>query len=346
MPTSKTLRILLLSDGLPGHANQSRGLVSWLSQRYSCMVEELDVSLRFRPLARVLLPCLLHGGRLGAAITPGFYRTAPSLSQVPGLIISAGGNTSFLNVALAQRWQIPNVFLGSKRRLHSDDFAAHLTLEPTGEPNNIVMTLAPTLVDPQQLQHKGQELRSTLGLAAEEKLNMVAIGGNGAGYQYDSQSVQQLVQLMVQEHHRTGRRWLLTTSRRTGAALEQQLKGAIPAELLADAVWWSEAPRKVMAAYMGAADMLFVTADSMSMIAEAIASTRPTVVLQPEKAQPEPRYHEALQRYDRLDLCRLAELGKPLAPATSDSMAVTEAREALLDQLAAQLELSHFQRLN
>jgi len=339
MPTSKTLRILLLSDGLPGHANQSRGLVSWLSQRYSCVVKELDVSLRFRPLARVLLPSLLHGGRFGAAITPCFYRAAQSLPQVPDLIISAGGNTSFLNVALAQRWQIPNVFLGSKRRLRSDDFAAHLTLEPTGEPHNIVMTLAPTLIDPQELQQKGDELRVSLELSVDEQLNMLAIGGEGAGYQYDSTSVQQLVQLMEQEHHRTGRRWLLTTSRRTGAALEQQLRQLIPAELLADAVWWSEVPRKVMAAYMGAADLLFVTADSMSMIAEAISSTRPTVVLQPEKAQPELRYRDALQRYDRLGLCCLAELGKPLAAFPSGSTAVTEAREALLDQLAAQLDL-------
>jgi mitochondrial fission protein ELM1 len=101
-----------------------------------------------------------------------------------------------------------------------------------------------------------------------------------------------------------------------------------------------------MAAYMGAADQLFITADSMSMIAEAISSTRPTVVLQPEKAQPEHRYRDTLQRYDRLGLCRLAELGKPLPSSPSGSAAVKEAREALLDQLAAQLDLSHFQRLN
>jgi len=40
-----------------------------------------------------------------------------------------------------------------------------------------------------------------------------------------------------------------------------------------------------------------------------------------------------------LGLCCLAELGKPLAAFPSGSTAVTEAREALLDQLAAQLDL-------
>jgi len=96
----------------------------------------------------------------------------------------------------------------------------------------------------------------------------------------------------------------------------------------------------VMTAYMGAADQLFVTADSMSMIAEAIASAKPTMVLQPEKSQPEQRYREALQHYDHLGLCRVAELGKPSGSAPSGSTAVIQARETLLDQLVKRLGLS------
>ena len=156
MASSTTLNILILSDGLPGHVNQSRGLVSWLSNRYHCEVREVDVALRLRPVARILLPRLLHGRAPGASVTSCFYRKNATLLPVPDLLVSAGGNTSFLNAALARKWQVPNVFLGSKRRLRSDDFAAHLTLEPTGEPHNIVMALAPTLIDPERLQHRVQ----------------------------------------------------------------------------------------------------------------------------------------------------------------------------------------------
>ncbi len=336
MGSPKTLRILLLSDGLPGHLSQSRGLVKWLADRYRVETREAIISLKFKPLARLVLP-YVTGTSCMAPLILQCYSGVPDDGQSVDLIVSAGGATSFLNAALARHWQIPNVFLGSKRRLRSDDFTAHLTLEPTGEPHNIVMLLAPTLIDPKQLESKGHELRVSLGLPADEKLNMLAIGGDGAGYHYDSESVQQLAQLMIQEHQRCGRRWLLTTSRRTGKALEQQLKSSIPSDLLADSVWWSEVPRKVMAAYMGAADQLFITADSMSMIAEAIASTKPTVILQPERAQPEARYRDALQRYERSGLCRLAALGQSLEPAPASSEAVTRAREALLDQLSAQL---------
>lgn len=343
MPGPQTLNILLLSDGLPGHVNQSRGLVSWLSERYCCEVTELDISLRMKPLSRVMLPHLLHEAGWGAAIVPYFYAKSSLMSllpSAPNLILSAGGNTSFLNVALARRWRVPNVFLGSKRRLRSDDFAAHLTLEPTGEPHNIVMLLAPTLINPQHVARKGHELRLSLGVQSDEKLSMLAVGGDGAGCRYDSEEVEQLVQLMVQEYQCKGRRWLLTTSRRTGKALEQKLKKNIPAELLVDSVWWSESPRKVMAAYMGAADHLFVTADSMSMIAEAIASNKPTMILQPKGAQPEARYREALQRFERSGLCRLAVLGQPIDPAPVVSNAFARAKEALLDELTASLGLS------
>ena len=339
--SSGKLRILLLSDDLPGHRSQSRGLVKWLENRYSVVCYESSVRLKCKLLARLILPHLVRSPFLAFVVVQ-FYRGVPSGSQDFDLIISAGGSTSFLNVALAQQWHIPNVFMGSKRRLHSEDFAAHLTLEETGEPHNIVMMLAPTQIDPTELQQKGKELRLEQGLAADERFNMLAVGGDGAGYQYDRTSVQNIAELMKQEYRKTDKRWLLTTSRRTGPVLEQQLKETVPAELLADAVWWSEAPRKVMVAYMGAADCLFITADSMSMIAEAIFSTRPVVVLRPGKANPETRYADALDRYEKEGLCRLATLGQPICPPPEGSCAVVRAREALLDELSDQLGLNAF----
>lgn len=347
MTNEKTLRILVLSDGLPGHVNQSRGLVRWLSNDYRTAVQEFDVSLRFKPLSRIALPFLLNSGKFGEYITPKFYRHVSQLmAHKPDLIVSAGGNTSFLNVALARRWGVHNIFLGSKRRLRSDDFAAHLTLEPTGEDNNIVMMLAPTLIDPREISKKGDELRLALGLAEGERLNLLAVGGNGAGYQYDNRSVEQLVHLIQDEYIKTGKRWLISTSRRTGSLLENQLREAIPERLLADVVWWSEEPRRVMSAYIGAAEKLFVTADSMSMIAEAVSSEKPTIVLQPQNSNPETRYREALERYEVLGVCRLLELEKPLHSFAPNLTAIRESRERLLDHLSDRLDLSSFKRLN
>ncbi len=306
----KKMRILLLSDGLPGHLSQSRGLIKWLESRYSVEANEVKIGLRYKPLARLVLPYMTRFRRL-APLVMKFYRGVPDNLHGINLIVSAGGSTSFLNVALAQRWEIPNIFLGSKRRLRSHDFTAHLTLEPTGEPHNIVMMVPPTMIEPQDLERKGEELRRSLGLAPDEKLNMLAIGGNGAGYRYDGQSVQQIAELMMQEHQRTGKRWLLTTSRRTGSELERKLRDTIPPEILADSVWWAESPRKVMGAYMGAADQLFVSADSMSMIAEAIASGKGTNILTPSNGNPSERYLRAIDRFTNYGLAEKVCLAGP-----------------------------------
>lgn len=335
----RPLQVLLLSDGLPGHGNQARGLVNWLRSRYKLDCHEQEVRLRLRPLARLLMPWLLRLGRPGAGLVRCFYRLGPTPAGVPDLIVSAGGNTSFLNVALARLKGVPNVFLGSKRRLRSNDFAAHLTLQPTGEPHNIVMELVPTLTDVETQREAGDTLRRELGIEAGEKLYALIIGGNGAGFTYDEGTWQQLTQLATELAQRDRCRWLLTTSRRTGGAGEAVLRTSLDGPLLADSVWWSEAPRKVMNAYLGAADAVLVTADSMSMINECIASGKPTLLLEPPGAQPDARYRGALERFVAADYCHHHRLGEPLPALGWQAPASQAIRDRLLDVLERQLAL-------
>ncbi|ANG61217.1 hypothetical protein A8C75_01245 [Marinobacterium aestuarii] len=339
MNTRPSLRVLLLCDGLPGHANQARGLVQWMSARYDIECTEIEVRLRLRALARLLLPWLLNRGPLGWRLVRYFYAMPDTDANSMQLIVSAGGNTSFLNVALARIHRIPNVFLGSKRRLHSHDFSAHLTLEPTGERNNLVMELVPTLTDIEQQAVAGVQLRQTLGIDASERVYALVIGGDGAGFQYDEAAWKQVAALVESLAQRDGCRWLLTTSRRTGAAGERLLRALIDPALLLDSVWWSESPRKVMNAYLGAADAVFVTADSMSMLNECIASAKPTVLLEPCQAQPDARYRGALERFVAADYCRHHRLVEPL-PALGWQAPTSQAiRGRLLDALERQLAL-------
>lgn len=339
MNKNKPINVLILSDGLPGHANQARGLVNWLSRRYAVKSNELSVKLRYKGLAQLLLPWLLHHQHSPTTLISWFYSYPQKEIEKPDLIISAGGNTSFLNVALARDWQIPNIFIGSRRRLYSSDFSAHLTLEPTGQANNIVMELSPTLTNIAVLLNQGQQLRETLNIQREQKLYMLALGGDGAGYRYNQESCQQMSQLMTELSLRDNCRWILTTSRRTGSVLEKALKQLIDPNLLADAVWWHDNPRKVMNAYMGAVDCIFISIDSMSMISEAIASNKPTILLQPEMASPEPRYQQALDDFYRAGYCTILPLGSPPPLLKSVNNKSSDAREKLLDKLEEMLSI-------
>jgi mitochondrial fission protein ELM1 len=334
MASKLALRILILSDGLPGHTNQSRGLVNWLASRYDIEYQLVDIKLRAKGLSRVILPWLLHHTDNTGLVTQFYHYSDVSLAQ-PNLIISAGGNTSFLNVVLARHLNIPNIFLGSKRRLHSDDFSAHLTLEPTEQAHNVVMKMPPSLTDTSVLTEQGTQLRNTLNCKENDKIYLLAFGGDGAGYRYDKTACKQIVQLIKTISEKEKCKWLLTTSRRTGKEIEQTLQSLLDPDLLLDAVWWSEKPRKVMNAFMGAADRLFVSIDSMSMISEAIASGKPTTLLQPNSANPDLRYQQALEKYCDAHYCSIHRLNKSILKSfTPISDPALSAREDLLNQLA------------
>jgi len=327
------LRVLILSDGVPGHVNQARGLVHWLSKHRELVCTEQQVSLRARPAARLLLPYALKVRGFGTAVGAAFYRSNGVEGARPNLIVSAGGNTSFLNIALARKWSVPNIFLGSKRRLHSNDFSAHLTLEPTGEPHNVVMDLVPTGTSLSEQRHRGWALRDSLQVEPRQPLYSLIVGGDGVGFIYDEAAWGQIGKLVGHLSKRDNCRWLVTTSRRTGYAGEQLLKRELPQPLLADSVWWSEEPRRVMNSYLGASDAVFVTADSMTMVNEAIASQKPTVVLEPENAKPSERHQTALQRFQKAGYCKVHRLGLGTPSLPTNANNDGHASDVVLSQL-------------
>lgn len=327
------LRVLVLSDGVPGHLSQSRGLVFWLSQYHKVECEEREVALRLRPVARLLLPFVLDVEGVGHVLTELSYRRPAAPFFRPDLIISAGGNTSFLNVALARKWSVPNVFLGSKRKLSSKDFSAHLTLEPTGEPHNIVMDLVPAAIDPKELKAEGGRLRRRLRITGQQTVYAMVIGGDGSGFSYDVQDWRRLGGVMTSLAARDKCKWLITTSRRTGASAEKLLKESIPKHLVADSVWWAEEPEKLMGSYLGAADAVFVTADSMTMLGESIASQKPVIVLEPAAAEPPERYRNALRRFEAAGYCELYRLNSSQLPDIVENDNTGVAREKLLSEM-------------
>ena len=50
------LRVWLLSDGVPGHLNQARGLAYWMAKHEPLHVVEVPLRLRARTLSRRILP--------------------------------------------------------------------------------------------------------------------------------------------------------------------------------------------------------------------------------------------------------------------------------------------------
>ncbi len=334
----KRLCALLLSDGLPGHVNQSRGLVRWLGERFDVCAEELQIDLRAKAVSRLALPILLNRGLNPVSALEAYrlFHRGGLPQRRPDLVVSAGGNTACANVLLARHWRLPNVFLGSKRHVASHCFTAHLTLEPTGDATNIVMNVAPSPLSHEQIERSGSGFVAANGLAGE-RLWLMACGGNGAGKAYRHEHWSALGHWMNAIAESEGVRWLVSTSRRTGAAGERALRSTLAAEHVAHAVWWSERPERILGALMGAAERLFVTVDSMSMICECIATGKHLVLVHLGAGQPNRRYCNALAKYERLGTCRNATVDAPYVASELSPPPVSSLFAAQLDELAARI---------
>jgi mitochondrial fission protein ELM1 len=156
------------------------------------------------------------------------------------------------------------------------------------------MTIAPTPVDRVRIREKGRRFREERNLVGDN-VWAVLIGGDGAGYHFDGLAMETLADALLALAVRHGARLLVTTSRRTGFKLEETLMKRFhnhPAVI--HATFFNHRPEKVMEEFLGSADMVFCTADSGSMITEAIAAGRPVYVWEPVRVEPEAFYQSFL----------------------------------------------------
>jgi len=300
--------IWVLSDGQPGHDSRSQGIIHALNEVVPLDVHTIHLELRMG-LARNALRFLLNKTGKPRSLKPlrWFYR----MDALPGgrcdLLISAGGKTSFANAWIATVTGAPNIFAGTLRRLLPHHFSVVMTLEPVpGADNNLVVPLLPSTIDVQRVTEQGEQLRQRLG-DSTQRYWLMLIGGKGAGYRYRQRDWMQIARLMNALADKYTIRWMLVTSRRTGTPGERLLKRYIEASHLALACWSQSGDPYQPEAFLGAADQVFVSEDSMTMLAEAMSAQRPVFSLRPQHALPDHRYEQALlNSVDAGRLCRFA----------------------------------------
>jgi glycosyltransferase involved in cell wall biosynthesis len=307
-PPCAPLRILLLFDGKAGHMTNSMGVLRAVERIVRVEPVTLTVHLRLklvRPLLRAWLNRPSCRRRIPASLQLRLIRLLYRLDN-PGLIrstrqfdwiMSAGGDTSFLNAWLAALHGVRNEYSSALRGLDPSLFTLWLSRSAGPLPPNAVpIHLVPTPIDRTRIAAQGAQFRDTHHHLGDERLWAVLVGGDGAGYRYTPADMDLLAQgvLALAQQHQA--RLLLTTSRRTGPRLGERLKNALgnhPA--IAYATYYHVQPEKVVAPFLGTAEAVFCTADSEAMITETMTAGKPLYVLAPERARP-PRFYQQLLR--------------------------------------------------
>jgi len=220
----------------------------------------------------------------------------------PDLIISSGANTLLANALLARLQQAPNAYSGSLKGYDAKAYRVIFTVVGLGVPNNCVLPLPPVPAN----------IFNMPALAGDsEPLVAVLVGGDGAGYEFRDEDWLAMAAWLSELATKRGARLLLTTSRRTGIDAEHLLKAGLAANLLAQAVWWSEAPQPVVREFLSRASVIVVTEDSLTMVAESIYARRQVFTLIPLSAAPNDNDGRALAAYAQCGLIQRISLEQP-----------------------------------
>lgn len=326
------LRLLLLHDGRKGHLSQTRGLADAIERRFRCSREEILAKPR-PPFAMKLLRLL--AGRAPRMVAACYRFREPAAK--PDLILSFGGKVAPLNVALAHRHDARNINIGSLRQLNPEWFSAVISLAGLpGVANSIASGGALTRVNRETLAGAGGGAWPTA-----RPLWLLLFGGEGSGYRFSARELRELGGQLNRIAEERGIRWLLSTSPRTGAAAEALLRAVIRRQVLADAIWYGATPERDLLPMLAAAERIFCSADSMTMLHESLASGKPVTAWfgrkrpRTGKALADLRALQELARTGRLTLASIEELHEAPPPKAGSGPDRTEQLLGRLQQLGA-----------
>jgi uncharacterized protein len=288
------MKALILSDGIPGHFNQSRGVALLLGENILLNeeVKNLEPKIRLlrspiQLLARYLCKDLT---KFKAQIILNLFKSIDS-SNIK-LIIAAGGNTAAYSAALSLLTAIPNIQLGSPRGIHSNNFDVHLTIERYFDtPNNLVLDITPNLYSPKICKDASND-------KASNNSALLLIGGQGIGYSYEVNEWNQLIQNIINFSSSMHSKITIVTSRRTDPFIEALLRDKLSDCYTRDSIWFHHGGANAnLAELFGNAAKIFVTEDSAMMISESISSGKKVTTLFPECIDTPDRYSKHIQKY-------------------------------------------------
>ncbi len=227
-------QIWIVSDGKPGHLNQSRGLAEAIARRRDVIISEQP------PMGKLQALRLCLGAGL------------PRVDDRPALIIGAGHGTHLTLLALRRFYRAPAVVL-MKPSISTGFFDLCLIPEhdqPPERPNIIATHGALNRMRP------GDKVPGS---------GVILVGGPSKHFGWDEAAVLKQVEALLAADARD---WLIGSSRRTPAGTEQALKTLVGERFVPAA----ETGPDWLPQQLARTEACWVTQDSASMVYEALTA--------------------------------------------------------------------------
>jgi KDO2-lipid IV(A) lauroyltransferase len=291
-PHNAKKRLLILSDGKPGHYNQSLGIARRLEDVH---VEVIQIAFKrkwrdnlLRVSTRLLGNLRIPRGLIKSMLK--WSMEIPSASALLSLgnfdaILSTGSSVAAPNLLLGQIMDAKTVVctrpspLGIKH-FHMAILPAHTRLRRPAA--NAVMTIGvPNMVTPESVDEAGKRLGEKIDVNGDTVIGLL-LGGDDPHYTIPPDMASQLCEVLLDICHKNNVNLALTTSRRTRSESEEMVKSRVTHNNLCCFSVLAGEPQgeNPVPGILGISHVIIVTEDSFSMVCEAVSSGKKIILLE------------------------------------------------------------------
>src|SRR6056297_3463401 len=303
--SGKISLIIILTEGIRGHLNQSRGVTRWLKAETGASVVEFTVPV-LKGILRItklkLAASRLH--LMSKRQLKRWFRETGSEDLLEDaikslreknvdprncLVISSGSDPARFNLALGRLLGMKTCVIMTPSLLGTDHFDYAVVPEhdaPSGRSNVLTTLGAPNSIDRETLKEEAQKLEESFPRGVEDSYWAILIGGDDANYGVGPEWARKRLSGIMGLAEKAGAGLYITTSRRTPPETEKILyemtrnKKYVRMLLLASRNGYNPVP-----GLLGLCSHVFCTEDSVSMLSETVTAGHEVMLLRVERKE-------------------------------------------------------------
>ena len=346
-----TIHAIVLSDGKPGHYNQSLGVIQKIPE---CSFQLLEIAFRskgrdnlLRVLMRIIGRFRLRHGFIQCLLRMALQRNV--LNQFDtieraDLILSTGSSVAAVNLLLGQRYNAKTVTCRRPSPLGISHF--DLAILPKmhwhrRDKGNICKTIgAPNRISPADLDALRRQFfensnieESDVNDPAHRRIG-VLIGGEDRYAKISDVTATHLIEALCRSAETHDCQILLTTSRRTPMAIENLIGARLSNTAFCPILVLAHRENSLVDPVnqiLALSDLVVVTEDSFSMVCEAASSGRRVIILEIDRKKrripKRNRVYQGIMRHASVRWSNTKNLEENIGQALADCTAVEPLRD-------------------
>ncbi|HIE25728.1 TPA: hypothetical protein EYP66_00395 [Candidatus Poribacteria bacterium] len=347
------MKILIISDGRPGHYNQSLGIVSHIKNAEFYILEVTFRSKQRDNILRVLMRLLgwmpMPEGFIVRLLNMALSQKSAGeilICENYDIVLSTGSSVAPINLLMGKLINAYTVVCTRPSPLGIAHFDLAILPQhhwPRINRKNICKTLGvPNLITPEDIEQRKKRLQSELNLPDKLRLG-VLLGGEDRYFTITQSTTGKLLDTLLKVCDEIDGQLALTTSRRTPPVVEELLHSRLDVDNrciileLASGTYLRSQGKSAripdtVESIFAISDIVIVTEDSFSMVCEAASSGRKIIILNIDrKSKRLPRRHHtynSIMQSVQAVRCNIDNLEKVLLKIANEDAKFKALRDA------------------